>query len=552
MTIPGTSAQAAARLDTILRGGLVYDGSGRPPRVADVAIAGDRIVAVGALTNAVATVEIDVSGLAVAPGFINMLSWANESLLVDGRSEGGLRQGVTLEVMGEGTSMGPLTEAMQADLRAAQGDLQYEVRWNTLGGYLDVLVRQGVSCNVASFVGATTVRVHELGHANRRPTAAELARMRVLVRDALREGAVGLSSSLIYAPAFYAGTDELAALASVVGELGGLYISHLRSEGSRLAESLEELLHVARVARVPVEVYHLKAAGPANWGKMDAVLARIEAARASGIPVTADMYCYTAAATGLDAAMPPWVQEGGLQAWVQRLRQPAVRARVVREMSRPATTWENFFDLAGSPTNILLTGFRTDALKPLTGRTLADVARERGRPAAEVALDLVIEDVSRVETVYFLMSEENLRKQVRRPWVSFGSDAASMSPEGVFLRSNTHPRAYGNVARLLGRYVREEQLIPLEEAVRRLTSLPAANLRLDRRGALQAGFYADVVVFNAGTVRDLATYERPHQLSEGVEHVFVNGAAVIRGGRHTGAKPGRVVRGPAYAGPGAR
>lgn len=552
MTIPGTSAQAAARLDTILRGGLVYDGSGRPPRVADVAIAGDRIVAVGALTNAVAAVEIDVSGLAVAPGFINMLSWANESLLVDGRSEGGLRQGVTLEVMGEGTSMGPLTEAMQADLRAAQGDLQYEVRWNTLGGYLDVLVRQGVSCNVASFVGATTVRVHELGHANRRPTAAELARMRVLVRDALREGAVGLSSSLIYAPAFYAGTDELAALASVVGELGGLYISHLRSEGSRLAESLEELLHVARVARVPVEVYHLKAAGPANWGKMDAVLARIEAARASGIPVTADMYCYTAAATGLDAAMPPWVQEGGLPAWVQRLKQPAVRARVVREMSRPATTWENFFDLAGSPTNILLTGFRTDALKPLTGRTLADVARERGRPAAEVALDLVIEDVSRVETVYFLMSEENLRKQVRRPWVSFGSDAASMSPEGVFLRSNTHPRAYGNVARLLGRYVREEQLIPLEEAVRRLTSLPAANLRLDRRGALQAGFYADVVVFNAGTVRDLATYERPHQLSEGVEHVFVNGAAVIRSGRHTGAKPGRVVRGPAYAGPGAR
>ena len=363
---------------------------------------------------------------------------------------------------------------------------------------------------------------------------------------------MGLSSSLIYAPAFYARTDELVALARVVSEHGGLYISHLRSEGARLLESLDELLYVARSARVPVEVYHLKAAGPANWPKLDAALAKIEAARAAGVPVTADMYCYTAAATGLDAAMPPWVQEGGFQAWAGRLRQPAIRARVRQEMNAPATTWENFFQLAGSPTNILLTGFRSEALKSLTGKTLAEVAQSRGRSPADTAMDLVAEDGSRVETVYFLMAEDNLRKQVKRPWVSFGSDAGSLAPEGAFLRTSTHPRAYGNVARLLGRYVRDEQLIPLEEAVRRLTLLPATNLKLDRRGVLKPGCYADVVVFNPGTIQDRATYAQPHQFATGVEHVFVNGVQVLRSGVHTGARPGRVVRGPAYAGPGAR
>jgi N-acyl-D-amino-acid deacylase len=547
-----TGALQAATLDVLIRNGTVYDGSGRPPVVADVALAGDQIVALGRLTNAQARLEIDATGLAVAPGFVNMLSWANESLLVDGRSLSDIRQGVTLEVLGEGMSMGPLNAAMQRDLVARQGDLKYDVAWTTLGEYLDHLVRQGVSCNVASFVGATTVRVHEIGYANRAPTAAELERMKALVRHAMREGALGLSSALIYAPAFYARTDELAALARVAGGHGGLYISHIRSEGARLLEALDEFLSVVRAARVRGEIYHLKAAGRANWPKLDAALARIETARAAGLPVTADMYCYTAAATGLDAAMPPWVQEGGFQAWVARLRQPAIRARVRQEMNVPATTWENFFHLAGSPTNILLTGFRSEALKPLTGKTLAEVARMRGRPPADTAMDLVIEDGSRVETVYFLMSEENLRKQLQKPWVSLGSDAASLAPQGVFLKASTHPRAYGNFARFLGHYVRDAQLMPLEEAVRRLTSLPAANLRLDRRGLLQPGHYADVVIFDAAAIRDHATYGRPHQLATGVEHVFVNGVQVLRAGVHTGARPGRVVRGPGYAGPGAR
>lgn len=545
-------APHAATLDVLIRNGTVYDGSGRPPVVADVALAGDRIVALGRLTNAQARLEIDATGLAVAPGFINMLSWANESLLVDGRSLSDLRQGVTLEVLGEGLSMGPLNAAMQRDLVAQQGDLKYDVAWTTLGEYLDHLVRQGVSCNVASFVGATTVRVHEIGYAHRAPTAAELERMKALVRHALREGALGLSSALIYAPAFYARPDELAALARVAGEHGGLYISHIRSEGARLLEALDEFLSVVRAARVRGEIYHLKAAGRAHWPKLDAALARLEAARAAGLPVTADMYCYTAAATGLDAAMPPWVQEGGFEAWVARLRQPAIRARVRQEMNAPATTWENFFHLAGSPTNILLTGFRSEALKPLTGKTLGEVARARGRPPADTAMDLVIEDGSRVEAVYFLMSEENLRKQLQKPWVSLGSDAASLAPEGVFLKASTHPRAYGNFARFLGHYVRDAQLMPLEEAVRRLTSLPAANLRLDRRGLLKPGHYADVVIFDVAAIRDTATYERPHQLATGVEHVFVNGVPVLRAGVHTGARPGRVVRGPGYAGPGAR
>lgn len=536
------------RYDIAIRGGTVYDGSGRPGVVADILINGDSIVAIEPSPAARARTVIDASGMAVAPGFINMLSWATEDLLVDGRSQGDIRQGVTLEVMGEGESMGPLNDSMKADLARNQGDLKYPVGWTTLGEYLELLERQGVSTNVASFVGATTVRVHELGYQDRAPTAAELDRMRALVRQAMQEGAMGVGSSLIYAPAFYAKTDELVALATEAGHLGGMYISHMRSEGNRLLEAVDELIGIARDARVPAEIYHLKAAGRSNWGKLDSVIARVERARAEGLRITADMYNYTAGATGLDAAMPPWVQEGGLQAWRQRLRDPAIRARVAREMRTPTNAWESLYLAAGSPANVLLSGFRQDSLKPLTGKTLEEVARMRGTSPEETAMDLVVQDDSRVSTVYFLMSEDNVRRQIALPWVSFASDAGSMAPEGAWLKSNPHPRAYGNFARLLGRYVRDERVIPLEQAVHRLTTLPAGNLQLRRRGALRPGFFADVVVFDPDSVRDHATFERPHQFSTGMRDVIVNGVAVLRNGEHTGAKPGRVVRGPGWTG----
>jgi N-acyl-D-amino-acid deacylase len=484
----------------------------------------------------------------VAPGFINMLSWATESLLEDGRSQSDIRQGVTLEVFGEGWSMGPLTDAMKAEMREQQGDIKFDVAWTTLGEYLEHLERRGVAPNVASFVGATTVRIHELGYADRPPTAAELARMEALVRQAMEEGALGVGSSLIYAPAFYAGTPELIALTRAAGAYGGSYISHIRSEGNRLLEAVDEFLAIAREAGLPAEIYHLKAGGEANWPKMDTVIARIERARAEGLPITADMYTYPAGATGLDAAMPPAVQEGGLDAWVARLTDPAVRRRVAREMRTPTDTWENLFLAAGSPDRVLLVEFRQDSLKHLTGKTLAEVAALRGTSPEETAMDLVVADHSRVGTVYFLMSEDNIRKQLRLPWVSLGSDAGSLATEGVFLESNPHPRAYGNFARVLGRYVRDEQLLSLAEAVRRMTSLPAANLSLRRRGRLAPGYFADVVVFDPAAVQDHATFEQPHQYATGVLHVFVNGARVLADGEHTGALPGRVVRGPGWTG----
>jgi N-acyl-D-amino-acid deacylase len=490
--------------------------------------------------------EMDAHGLAVAPGFINMLSWATESLLEDGRSQSDLRQGVTLEVMGEGDSMGPLTEKMKERLRRHQGDIQFDVAWTTLGEYLEHLVNRGVSCNVASFFGATTARIHEIGYADRPPTAAELERMKQLARQAMEEGAMGVSSSLIYTPAFYAKTDELIALAQIAAEYKGLYISHLRSEGNDFLGALEEFLRIAREAGVRAEIYHLKAAGSANWPKLDTVIARIEAARQSGLKITADMYPYAACATGLDACMPPWAQEGGYEAWAARLKDPALRERLRREILTPTSQWENLFLAAGSPDKILLDRFKTPALKPLTGQTLGQVARRRGTPPIETAMDLVIEDGSRVGAIYFLMSEENVRKQIALPWVSFDSDAGSIAPEGVFLKSSPHPRAYGAFARLLGKYVREEKIIPLAEAVRRLTSLPAENLRLDRRGWLKPGYYADVVVFDPAKIQDHATYEKPHQYATGVMHVLVNGVPVIKDGEHTGAKPGQVVRGPGW------
>ena len=545
MSVLAGCRAAEPQFDVLIRNGRVYDGSGSPGVSASVAISGDRIAAIGALADATARETIDAAGLAVAPGFVNMLSWADEPLLVDGRSQSDIRQGVTLEVFGEGWSMGPLNERMKAEQLAGQGDLKFPIDWTTLGEYLSGLERKGISPNVASFVGATTVRIHEIGYADREPTAEELERMKELVRQAMREGALGVGSSLIYAPAFYAKTPELVELTKAAGEFGGMYISHMRSEGGRLLEAIDELIQIAREANVPAEIYHFKAAGKPNWEKTDAAIARVEAARREGLRITADIYTYPAGATGLNATMPPWVQEGGYEQWVARLKDPAIRARLRKEMTTPTTEWENFFVGAG-PEGILLSGFKSEALKPLTGKTLADVARMRGKPAEETAMDLVIEDGSRVEAVYFLMSEDNLRKKLRLPWVSFASDSGSIAPEGVFLRSNPHPRAYGNFARWLGRYVRDENLVPLEEAIRRLTSLPAENLRIKQRGRLTEGFHADIVVFDPATIGDHATFEKPHQYATGVRHVLVNGIPVLKDGEHTGAKPGRVVRGPGY------
>ena len=538
---------ASPDYDLVIHNGLLYDGGGGAPYVGGVAVQGDRLALVGPLGGARGRVELDAGGLALAPGFINMLSWASESLIADGRSQSDLRQGVTLEVMGEGWSEGPLTEQMRQEEQGRQGDIRYPVEWTTLRGYLDWLVARGVSCNVASFVGATTVRIHTLGYADRPATPGELETMCALVRAAMREGAVGLASSLIYVPACFAPTSELIALARASAEHGGLYISHLRSEGDRLLEGLEELITIAREAPTRAEVYHLKAAGQANWGKLAAVIARIEAARAEGLAVTADMYTYPAAATGLDAAMPPWCQEGGHAAWVARLQDHATRARVLADMRAPATDWENLRLMAGGPENVLLVSFKNDALKPLTGKTLAEVAALRGVTPEEAALDLVIEDDSRVGTVYRLMSEDNVRRQVGLPWMSFGSDSASLAPEGVFLKSNPHPRAYGTFARVLGQYARDEQALPLAQAVRQLSALPAANLRLTDRGRLLPGYFADVVVFDPAAVQDHATFAQPHQYSTGVQHVLVNGIPVLRNGDHTGARPGRVVLGPGAA-----
>ncbi|MEQ9104642.1 MAG: D-aminoacylase [Rhodothermales bacterium] len=508
--------------DVIIRGGTVYDGSGGAPYVADIAISGDSIAAIGMMPTETARREIDATGLAVAPGFINMLSWAAGRLERDGRSMSDIVQGVTVEVFGEGTSEGP-------------------VGGRSLAAWMDSLADAGISTNIASFVGAATVRVHELGYADRRPTPEELDRMKALVRQAMEDGALGLGSSLIYAPGFYADTQELIELSRVVAEYDGLYISHMRSEGNQLLEALDELLTIAREADVRAEVWHLKMAGESNWHKFDAVVERIEAARAEGMEVAANMYTYTAGSTGLDAAMPPWVQEGGDGAWRERLMDPDIRARVLEEMRTPTNEWENLYLAAGAE-GTLIAGLRQDSLRYLTGRRLSEIAAERGQSPEDVAIDLVIHDSSRVEVVYFLMSEENVRKQIALPWMTFGSDAGSMAPEGNVLLSSQHPRAYGNFARLLGRYVRDEGLLSLEEAVRRLTSMPAERLRLAGRGQLTPGYLADVVVFDPATIQDHATFENPHQLSTGVHHVVVNGEIVLLDGQHTGAMPGRALR----------
>ena len=542
-------ASDARRYDAIIRHGTVYDGSGGAPIQADVAIAGDTIAAIGELSRAQAPVVVDATGMAVSPGFINMLSWSNESLIADGRSQSELREGVTLEVMGEGDSMGPLTDSMKVVARSQQTDIRYPIAWTTLAQYLEWLEKRGISTNVASFVGATTVREHEVGWDDRAPTPAELARMRALVDTAMAEGALGVGSALIYSPATYAKTDELVALAQEAGKYGGMYISHIRSEGDQVLPALDELITIAREARVPAEVYHLKAAGRDNWSKEDAILARIDSARKAGLHITADMYTYRAGAAGLDASMPPWVQAGGMEAWRARLRDPATRARVLAEMrQKHPRGWESLYQLSASPDDVLVVAFKQDSLKYLTGKSVTQVAQLWRESPEDAVIDMVLKDDSRVGTVFFLASEENLARQVARPWVSFCSDEASQAPEGVFLKSMPHPRAYGSFVRVLGKYARDEKALTLAQAVRQLAGLPAENLKLHRRGLLKPGFFADVVVFDPRTIQDHATYEQPRQYSTGVRDVFVNGVAVLRGGEHTGAKPGRFVRGPGWKG----
>jgi N-acyl-D-amino-acid deacylase len=538
------TAALAQDFDVIIKDGTIYDGSGRAPFKADLAIKGDKVVKIGDLSRAKATTIIDATGMAVAPGFINMLSWSVDSLIVDPRSLSELKQGVTTQIMGEGGSMGPLNDRMKKQMKDEQGDLKYDIVWTTLADYLMYLEKRGVSQNVASFVGATTIRQYVLGEADVQPTPEQMQQMRDLVEKEMRAGALGIGSSLIYAPAFYAKTEELIEMCKVAAKYKGKYISHMRSEGNRLEEAVDELIRISREANIPAEIYHLKAAGKDNWPKMDRVLAKVEAARKSGMKITADMYTYPAGATGLDAAMPPWVLDGGYPELYKRIQDPATRKRILEEIRTPTDKWENLYLAAGSADKVLLVGFKNDKLKPLTGKTLGEVARMRGTDPENTILDLVLEDQSRVGTVYFLMDEENIKKQIRMPWVSFGSDAESQAPEGAFLKSSTHPRAYGNFARLLGKYVREEKVISLQEAVRRLTSLPATNLGLDSRGFLKRGFFADVVIFDPNTIADKATFEKPHQFAVGVRDVFVNGTQVLKNGEHTGKFTGKALYGP--------
>ncbi|GAB1446412.1 amidohydrolase family protein [Flammeovirgaceae bacterium] len=537
--------------DVIIRQGTVYDGTGVAGRIADVGINADTIAVIGDLSKAVGKKEIDAKGLVVAPGFINMLSWAVESLIIDGNSQSDIRQGVTLEVFGEGGSMGPINEEMRKgmldDMRR-NPDYAHDIDWTTLDEYLQSLVKRGVTPNVASFIGATTVRIHELNYDNRLPNEEELARMQDLVRKAMEDGALGVGSSLIYARADYSSTEELIALCKVAAEYGGMYITHMRSEGNGIFGAVDETIRIAREAGLPAEIYHLKMAGSENWNKLDSVLAMIDAANSSGLKKRADMYTYRAGATGLDAAMPPWLQEGGLHEWIKRMKNSQIRKKALEEMREPSDKWENLLLMSGSPDNVLLLEFTNDSLRQFTGKTLAEVAKIYGKSPEETAMDLVMADSTRVGTAYFMMSEENIKRQIALPYVSFGSDAGSPTASGVFLKSNDHPRAYGNFARLLGKYVRDEKVIPMQEAIRKLTSLPASNLKIKKRGTLAPGYYADVVAFDLKKIQDHSTFEQPHQYSTGMVHVFVNGEQVIADGEHTGARPGRVVRGPGYKG----
>jgi len=540
----GQIASADPQFEIIIKGGTVYDGTGGEGRVTNIAIRGDRIAGVGDLAKASATTTIDARGLAVAPGFINMLSWSTESLIQDGKSQSEIRQGVTTEIMGEGDSMGPLNDRMKERYVREQRDIKYDIKWNTLADYLRYLEKRGVSCNVASFLGATTVREYVIGLEDKQPTPGQLEQMRDLVRKEMEAGALGIGTSLIYPPAFYAKTEELIELCKVAAKYQGKYISHMRSEGNQLLESLDELIRISREAGIPAELYHIKAAGEKNWPKEDQLLARIEAAQREGLKITADMYTYTAAGTGLDACLPPWTEDGGYPALFKRLRDPDTRQKIAAEVRVDSNAWENLYLAAGSPDKIVLTGFKSEKLKSLTGKTLGEVAKMHSKDPIETIMDLISEDESRIDAMYFLMSEENVRKELAKPWISFGSDEASQAPEGVFLKSHPHPRAYGNFARVLGKYARDEKVLTLSEAVRRLSALPATNLGLDHRGFIREGMFADVVVFDPATIADRATFDKPHQYAVGVKHVFVNGVQVLKDGEHTDAKPGRALWGP--------
>ena len=538
---PSNSAQV---FDVIIKGGTVYDGSGAEGRVADVAIRGDRIAGVGNFENSQAKRVIDARGLAVAPGFINMLSWSTESLIVDGRSQSEIRQGVTTEVMGEGESMGPVNDRVRDYMLKQQTDIKFDITWKTLAEYLQYLEKRGVSCNVASFIGATTIRENVIGFENKEPTPEQLDQMRELVRREMEAGALGIGTALIYPPAFYAKTEELIELCKVAAKYKGKYISHMRSEGNHLLEAFDELLRISREANIPAELYHIKAAGQKNWGKMDALLARIEAAQKEGRPIRANMYTYIAGGTGLDACLPPWTQDGGYPELLKRLRDPETRKKIAAEVKIESDKWENLYLAAGSPDRIIVGDFTSEKLKPLANKSLAEIARIRGKDPIETIMDLLSENEKPIGATYFLMSEENVKKEIAKPWISFGSDEASQAPEGIFLKSTPHPRAYGTFARVLGKYVREEKLVSLPEAIRRLSALPATNLELDHRGFLKTDMFADVVVFDPATITDHATFEKPAQYATGVKEVFVNGVEVLKDGEHTGAKPGRALWGP--------
>lgn len=526
--------------DVVIRNGLIYDGTGSPAFIADVGINKDTIAVIGKLKNAKGIIEIDAKNLAVAPGFINMLSWANESLIEDGRSQSDIRQGVTLEILGEGDSMGPLNESMKQDMKNSQSDIKYDVEWTTLGEYLEFLEKKGVSTNIASFVGAATLRIYAVGYDDRAPSVPELDTMKFLLRQAMEEGAVGLSSALQYVPASFATSQELTELCKEVVKYDGMYISHVRDEGDSLLPSIDELISTAKDAGIRAEIYHLKQSGQSSWGLLDEVIRKVDSARNEGINITADMYNYIASYTGFDIIIPDWVEEGGMEKFVKRLKDPSVRKKIKQDIANAIE------QRTGSADKVLIIGFRNDSLKYLAGKTLEEIARIRNKSPEEAVMDLVIDDHSRVEVVYFSMSEENLKRQIALPWMSFCSDAGSYAPEGVFIKSGTHPRAYGSFARLLGKYVRDERVIPLEEAIRKLTSLPASNLKIKKRGELRIGYYADVVVFDPLTIKDNATFENPHQYASGVLHVLVNGIQVIKDGEHTGAKPGRFVKGPGW------
>ena len=540
------SCSSELEYDVIIRNAVIFDGTGNTPVKGDIGINKDTIAFIGDLKMNKGKKEFDAKGLAISPGFVNMLSWATVSLLLDGRAMSDIKQGVTLEVMGEGNSMGPLNEAMRKEELDGQGDIKYEVYWRTLGEYLTGLEKKGVSPNIASFVGATSLRIHELGYENRKPTNGELKNMQLLVKQAMNEGAMGLSSALIYAPAFYADEEEILALCQAMAPYNGLYITHMKSEGNRLEESVQSVIKLAEKAKVKAEIYHLKAAGIDNWSKMDKVITSINKARNQGIDIAANMYNYIAGATGLDAAMPPWVQEGGFGEWAKRLKDLNIRKKVIAQMKINANDWENLYASAGSPDKLLLVDFRQDSLKKYTGKTLAEVATLRGKSPEETAIDLVIQDSSRVGTVYFLMNEENVKKQIKLPWVSFGSDAGAPASEGVFLKSSTHPRAYGNFARLLGKYVRDEKVIKLEEAVRKLAALPCERLGIAQRGYLKKGYFADLVLFDPKEIADLADFQNPHQYAVGVKNVWVNGKLVLLNGEPTEERPGRFIKGPGY------